>query len=156
MDFTTALTQTADEIKRPAAMPTGHYNWQVSGPHEQEEFESRNTGDTFIRIRIPMTCIGPVDVDEDELAEFGNVNGQKLFKSFLFNTNPDKKNEMERSLYNLKRFLVDHLGMDESASIEELLANMQGESCIGEVTHRPDQNDPEVVYAELGRTATAE
>lgn len=153
MDFTSALTQKADEVARPAALPTGYYIWSIAAVAEQEEFESSRTGDTFTRLRIPMTCVSPHDVDEEDLAAFGNVSGQRLFKTFLFNTNPEKQNELERSIYNLKRFLVDHCQLDESKTLEELLHEGVGAQCLGEVTHRTDPNDPEIVYAELGRTA---
>lgn len=154
MRFTDALDRKAEEIKRPPNLPTGHYTFAVKAVPEIEDFESARTGDTFDRVQFQMSCIEPQDdVDADELSDFGNVAGQTLRKTFLFNTTEGKEAEFARSEFNLKRFLVDHLALDESMTMEELLNAAVGAQCIAEVTHRPDPNDPEVVYAELGRTA---
>lgn len=153
MDFTTALTQTAEDVSRPPAMPAGYYIFSIAGVAEQEEFESTKTGDTYKRLRFPMSCVSPHDVDEDELAAFGNVTNQRQFKTFLFNMNPDESAGLERTIFNLKRFLVDHCQLDGSKTLEELINDCVGAQCLAEITHRADPNDPEVVYAEIGKTA---
>jgi hypothetical protein len=153
MRFTDALDRKAEEIQRPPNLPMGHYTFAVKAVPEIEDFESAKTGDTFDRVQFQMACIeAQDDVDEDELTAFGNVSGQTLRKTFLFNTTEGKESEFARSEYNLKRFLVDHLGLDESMTMEELLNAAVNAQCIAEVTHRPDPSDPEIVYAELGRT----
>lgn len=153
--FTDALDRSAEEIKRPPVLPVGHYIWQIDKFPDVEEFTSSRTGDTFERLTFLMTCLSAHDdVDPDELDSFGNVSGQKNRKVFLFNTTDGKEVDYERSEYNLKRFLVDHCGVDEEGkTLGQLLEDAVGAQFLGEIKHRPDPDDPEIVYAEVGRTS---
>lgn len=152
MRFTDALDRRMEEVKRPPNPPVGHYTWQVKKHPDSDSFDSRNSGKTFDRLSFQMSCVGASDdVDPDDLAEYGDVSGFVTSKSFLFDNEDEQA--FERSMYNLKRFL-EHLGVDESLSLSEALAACVGAQCLGELKHRPDPADPEIVYAELGRTAT--
>lgn len=151
MRFTDALDRKMEEVKRPPNPPVGHYTWQVKKHPDSDSFESRNTGKTFDRLTFQMSCVAPSDdVDPDDLSEYGDVAGFITSKSFLFDNEDEQA--FDRSMYNLKRFL-EHLGVDESLSLSEALAAAVGAQCLGELKHRPDPNDAEIVYAELGRTA---
>lgn len=151
MRFTDALDRKMEEVKRPPNPPVGHYTWQVQKHPDSDSFDSRNSGKTFDRLSFQMSCVAASDdVDPDDLAEYGNVAGFITTKSFLFDNEDEQA--FERSMYNLKRFL-EHLGVDESLSLSEALAASVGAQCLGELKHRPDPNDAEIIYAELGRTA---
>lgn len=151
--FSDSLDRKAEEIQRPPTLPVGHYVFQVKEAPEIEEFESAKTGDTFERVQYLLTCIeASDDVDPDELNDYGNVQGATLRKTFLFNVSEGKEADYARSEFNLKRFLVEHCGCSEDQTIAELLNDAVGNQVMAEVTHRPDPNDPEVVYAEIGRT----
>jgi len=153
MRFSDALDRKMEDIQRPPNLPIGHYVWTVSKLPDMDEFEGRS-GDTFERLTFQLTCVSAHDdVDPDELAEYGNPAGAVQRKSFLFTNNPEEKANFERSMFNLKRFLHDHLGLDSGLSLEEALANSVGQQCLGELKHRPDPNDPEIVYSEVGNTA---
>jgi hypothetical protein len=153
MKFSDALDRNLEDIKRPPNLPVGHYVWQVNKLPEHDEFDSARTGTSFERVTFQMTCVeARDDVDPDELGDFGNVQGALNRKSFLFSTDEDDKAAFERSMFNLRRFL-GHLGVDESLSISEALSASVGAQCVGEITHRADPNDPEIIYAEIGRTA---
>ena len=151
MKFSEALDRKVEDVKRPPNPPVGHYTWQVRQHPANEDFESKNTGKKFDRLTFQMQAVeASDDVDPDELAEFGNVAGFVTSKTFLFDNEDEQA--FERSMFNLKRFLT-HLGVDESLELGEALAASVGAQCLGELKHRPDPNDPEIVYAELGRTA---
>lgn len=153
MDFTSALDRSVEEIKRPPVPPVGHYVWSITAHPEKEDFESKKTGDTFDRLTFVVSAVeARDDVDPDELEAYGNVAGYKTRKTFLFNTTEGKDTDFERSLFNLKRFL-EHCGLDLKGNLSEALADSVGAQFVGELTHRPDPEDPEVVFAELGRTA---
>ena len=64
------------------------------------------------------------DVDPDELEEFGDVAGTMNRISFMFPTDPEKKNDHARSMAQLKRFLTTTLCVegDEDSTMKELLA----------------------------------
>jgi hypothetical protein len=140
-----------EDVKRPPNPPVGHYVWQVKTHPSSEEFEAKSSGKQFDRLEFTMTIIEPSDdVDTDDLAEFGDVAGFVTRKSFLFDNGDEQA--FERSMFNLKRFL-EHLGVDEALGLGEGLAASVGTQCLGELKHRADPNDPEIVYAEMGRTA---
>lgn len=152
MRFSAALDRKLEEVKRPPNLPVGHYIWQVSKHPEVDEFDGRD-GNKFERVTFNITCFAAMDdVDTDELAEYGNVQGALNRKTFLFSTNEDDKANFERSMFNLKRFL-EHCGVDQSLSLSEALAASVGQQFVGELTHRPDPKDPEVIYSEVGKTA---
>ncbi len=153
MDFTSALDRKMEDVKRPPNPPVGHYTIQVKEHPDNSSFESRTSGKTFDRLEFSMVLVEPQDdVDPDELAEYGGeVSGFVVRKSFLFDN--EDENAFNRSLFNLKRFM-EHLGLDmEGKSVSEALGESIGAQCIGELKHRPDPNDAEVLYTELGRTA---
>jgi hypothetical protein len=152
MKFTDALDRKVEDVKRPPNPPVGHYVWQVKKHPDNDSFESRNTGKTFDRISFMMTAVEPGDdVDPDDLAEYGDVAGFVTTKSFLFDN--EDETAFDRSMYNLRRFL-EHLGVDPAQTLSEAMAASVGAQCLGELKHRPDPSDPEIVYAELGKTAS--
>jgi hypothetical protein len=153
MKFTEALDRKLEDIKRPPNPPVGHYIWQVSKHPDIDEFESSRTGGTFERITFQITAVSAgEDVDTDDLQEYGNVAGYTSRKTFLFSSSEDDKAAFERSMFNLRRFL-GHCGVSDNLSLSEALAASVGQQFMGELTHRPDPNDPEIIYAEVGRTA---
>lgn len=151
MKFSDSLDRNLEAIERPPVLPLGHYIWQIE-KYELDEFESRN-GTPFERVTFIMVCASAHDdVDPDELEAYGSVSGAKSRKTFLFSNDPDEKANFERSMYNIKQFL-EHCGVDGTLPMGEALASSVNASCLGEVKHRPDPNDPEIVYAEIGKTA---
>jgi hypothetical protein len=154
MNFSDALERNMDEIERPANLPIGNYIWQISKLPEQSAFESSRTGKTFERVDFMVQCVSPSDdVDPDELEEYGNVAGTMNRKSFLFSTDEEDKAGFDRSMFQLKQFL-EHCGIENMTLAEAFPASV-GTQFMGEVKHRPDPNDAEVIYAEIGRTAVA-
>lgn len=152
MRFSDSLDRKLEEIKRPPNPPVGHYIWQINKHPDIDEFTSR-AGDDFERITFHLTCVGPGDdVDPDELNEYGNVAGYRNRKTFLFADSEADQANFDRSMFNLKRFL-GHCGVDEGLSLTEGLAASVGAQCLSELTHRPDPEDTEVIYAEVGTTA---
>lgn len=152
MRFSEALDRKLEEVKRPPNLPVGHYIWQISKHPDFDEFDGRDGG-KFERVTFQLSCVqASDDVDPDELASYGNVQGALNRKTFLFNNSDDDKANFERSMFNLKRFL-EHAGVDQSLSLSEALAASVGAQFLGELTHRPDPKDPEVIYAEVGKTA---
>jgi len=153
MRFTDSLDRSMEEIKRPPNLPVGHYTFTVQKHPDMDELTGRD-GTVYDRLTFQMVCqAAGDDVDPTELEEFGNVQGVMIRHNFLFNTDPDEQNRFKQTEFNLKRFL-GHLGVDvDNMKLNEALAESIGKSCLAEVSHRPDPNDPEVVYQEIRRTA---
>lgn len=155
MKFSEALDRKMEEVKRPPVPPVGHYVWQVAKHPDHEEFDSKD-GKHFERLTFSLRAVqAGEDVDPDDLAEFGNVAGFPNRKTFLFSNDEEDQAAFDRSMFQLRRFL-ECCGVDESVSIQEGLAAAVGGQFLGQLNHRPDPNDPEVIYAEVGNTAPLE
>lgn len=154
MKFSDSLDRRLEEIKRPPNPPIGHYVWQINKHPDIDEFTSRG-GDDFEKITFQIACVSPgEDVDADELAEYGKIVGYRNRKEFLFADSDEDQAGFDTSMFNLRRFL-GHCGIDEKLSLTEALAASVGTQFLGELTHNPDPNDTEVIYARVGTTTEA-
>jgi hypothetical protein len=154
MRFTEALDRKMEEITRPPVLPLGNYVWVVSKHPDSDEIEGKD-GTKWDRLTFPLKCVSATDdVDPDELAEFGNPAGALDRKVFLFNTSDDKEAEFDKSMFQVKQFLVN-CGVAEDVPLNEGLGDCVGMQVMGELRHRPDVNDPEIIWTEVGRTAPA-
>ncbi len=152
-NFAEALNTKAGDIERPPLPPIGHYTFIVEKMPSMETIADGrfDVVDFQMKVQAPMD-----DVDEDELKAYGNINDARMRHRFMFNTE-DQAN-FDRSLFNLKRFLLDHLQIDgnDKTELKELLNNSINQECVGQVRYRADKTDPEVQYAEIGRTSPVE
>lgn len=152
--FSDALDRSMETIKRPPPLPIGHYIFSITKMPSAPEALNSTKGD-FEKLTIDVQTVSPSDdVDPDELAEYGNVAGVPMRIDFIFNNDPAEEAKFEGTLNRLKRFM-DHCGVSYGPSdrLGEKLAELVGAQFLGDVKHRPDPNDPEVVYNEVGRTA---
>lgn len=145
------LDRKAEEIKQPPLLPPGIYLMQGTKHPDLEEV--RDT--SFERVTFQMKVIAPSEVDAAALEEYGNVVGAPARKQFLYDTDPDKKAERETRLNQIKGFLTAAGVFPEGSTLREAFANYPGSQFLAEVTHRPDKNDPERFYLEVGRTFSA-
>lgn len=152
--FQNILNTKLEEIRRPPNLPIGTYLWSV---FKAEEVNPVKEGSDWAKIEFTLKCVSPTeDVDTDELAEYGDVTGTFVRRTFLFNrtaTESDARNA--RTLFQLKSFLLDHLGVEpeEGETIPEVLPRTVGLQCLGTIRHSQDRNDPEVFHNEISATA---
>lgn len=144
-----------DDIERPPLVPIGSYICVVEKTPAQDNVGQGRFDTVDFILKVIQAS---EDVDLDDIKEFekkgGSISEVRLRHRFMFNT--EDEGAAKRSLYNLKRFLEDHLKVEGAASIREALATSVGHQCMVEVKWRPDQNDPEVQYPEVKRTAPVE
>lgn len=154
--FADALNRSTETIKRPPPPPIGHYVMQVTKmPGAAEPMNSAKfTGE---KLTINVAIVSPLDdVDEDELADFGNPAGFPLRLDFIFNTAADEEMKFEQTLNRLKTFCVNCGIEEEGKNLGEMIAELPNTQFIGELKHRLDPNDPESVFPEIGRTTAYE
>ena len=74
----------------------------------------------------------------------------------MFSTTDEAR--FAQTLYNVKRFIEDHLKVDGAAKMDlkEALANCVNHQCLAGVKWRPDPKNAEVMYDEISRTAPIE
>lgn len=154
MNFADALNTRSSEIERPPLIPVGTYLARVKAIPTMD-----SVGDNkwdVLDFQLLLQNAGE-DVDQDDLTQYGGLGPQSVVRHrFMFNKEDDAA--FKRTLFNLKRFLLDHLqveGGDDSA-LKELLDGAVGHTCNVFIRWRPDKNDPEVQYNEIGKTAPAE
>lgn len=158
-DFTEALNVKVDEIEKPPLPPQGHYVMQVGQKIVYGEASSNKDGTQreWDTVEFSMKGVEPTqDVDPEALENFGGASAINLRNSFMFEKGdtPEIKAAFDRTLYQCKRFIEEHLGIDTAGmSLKEAIEQAKGAQCIGEVKYRPDPRDPENMFAELGRTA---
>lgn|SRR5690606_913639 len=152
VDFNALADKKLEDVERPPLLPMGHYRFKVE---KMPEMDVNPDSEWYI---IEFLCRAQEaldDVDPDSLQEFGAVTNGVLRKTFMC----DREDEgaAKQMLYNVKRFLVDHLQCaDESMSLKEGLAQSVGAEFTGQVVHKQDKNDKELFHANLTRTAPVE
>lgn len=152
--FSDMLDRKAEEIKQPPLLPAGEYFLMGKKHPETAEIKGRD-GTIYDRITFELSVTEPAEVDEDALAEFGKVAGYTVRKQFLFNTDPEETAGQERTLNAIKNFMTACGCFQEGMTLKEGFASFPNSVCRGEITHRPDSNDPERFYVEVGRTYEA-
>lgn len=148
MGFMDSLNQKLADIKKPPLPPIGVYRVRVS---KQPTMDTIANG-KYETLDFPLQALEAVDVDQEAFHEFGGAKNVQLRLRFLFNTDPTETVNYERSLNRLKRFLTVHLGQAETLTTKEAIDTAVGKECLAVVTHRADNEDPEVFYIEVSKT----
>jgi hypothetical protein len=134
MDFASTLEQPANDIPEPKNLPQGTYIWAVS---KVPAISQSKSGEWDI-VEFPIRTVSAEDdVDADEVEEFGPVAGQMGRISFMFPTDPDKKNDHEKSMDRMKKFMLNTLQAgDDTMTMKELMAGSVNCQFLAIATHR--------------------
>jgi len=146
VNFAEALNKSASDIEAPKNPPVGSYTFQIT---KVPAFPER--GDyTFIE----FPCIGVAasdEIDADELASVGGLKATACRLSFGYSKTDERA--QEQTLFRLKTFLTEHLGLDPKLSMKELLTASLNQRFTGSTHLRPNPENPEIQYFEIARTA---
>lgn len=149
VDFTSMLDTQVDDIEKPPVQPQGTYIWSVSKSPSQETTKS---GEWYI-VEFPVQAVAAEeDVDPDELEEYGDVSSARNRVSFMFPTDPAKENDRARSMYRLKKFLLETLCVEEESgdTLNTLLSKAINHQFLGTAAWRVDGDD---TYVDIKSTA---
>lgn len=138
-NFASILDEAPSEVKLPPPMPTGTYRWIVQG---WEQGESSRKQTPFVKFNL-KAVEAMDDVDEDELAEVGGLEGKT--RSLTFYTTED-------AIYRLDQF-HEHCGLDLRQKLSRKARNDEiiNAEVLGTIKHR--MTDDKRVFAEIGQTA---
>lgn len=151
VNFTDALNTKVGDVERPPLLPIGEYTAKVAKVPTMDTIAQ----DRFDVCDFTLQITGVVEADEDDITEFGNVVGQNVRHRFMFNK--EDETNFQRSLFNLRRFLEEHLKCcKDKDDLKVALNNSVGADCTIQVRHRPDPQDAEIKYVEVARTAPIE
>lgn len=154
VNFADALNTKTGSIERPPLIPVGTYTAIVAKPPSMETISDGKWDvlDFQLRLQAPQD-----DVDMEALAEYGGLGPQSVLRHrFMFSK--DDEAAFKRTLFNLKRFLEDHLkieGNDETP-LKQMIDGAVNMQCLVYVKWRADKNDTELFYNEVGKTAPIE
>jgi len=154
LNFQEALNTKVGDIERPPQIPQGTYLTVVAKP---PTFDKVGQDGQYETCDFTMKFLSATDeVDEDELKAYGDITSSSLRLRFMFNTEDETR--FKQSEFNLRRFLEDTLGIDKASdkSLKQCLAESVNHQCLSVVSWRPDRDDPEVMHAEIKRTAPVE
>lgn len=160
MNFNDALNTKTSDIEAPPLMPVGTYRAQVL---KIPSIETVSEGKWEV-CEFQLLMIEPQDdVDTEALSApppkgYGGLGKHSVLrKVFMFPTGDTAEDEASkaRSMFGLKRFLVDHLAIEETptTTLKELLNNSVGQQCLAFIQWKPDKTDPEIIRNEIRKTA---
>lgn len=144
VDFTSILQQPVDDIKKPEPVPYGPYGALI----KKFNFDKSSKKETpFVEYETEITQILE-GVDPDLLSEYQEKMGKSpIGKKFsvTFYLTPD-------SLWRLKQFLEEHVGLDSTGKTLEQLVGEAVNNEVGlELQHSIGQKSGES-FAEIKRT----
>jgi hypothetical protein len=150
--FADALNRAAETIKRPPPLPVGTYNFRVTKTPDPATSIDTKVG-KMEKLTVNVAVVEAIEVDDDEIAEFGDVANQPSRLDFLFSEVDE--NAFERTLNRFKMF-CEHCGIDvKSGTMGSWMQELANAQFGGEVGHRIDPQDDTNVYAEIKRTSPA-
>lgn len=150
VDFASIASKKIEDVERPPLPPVGEYRWRVTKVPEQTKTTDEKWEIVTFQVQA-LEALDSVEVDDYK----GDITGIRNRVVFMFDTQDEAK--FEQTLFNLRRFMENHLQCAEAGmSIAEALNNSVNQEFIGTIRYRQDKNDPEVFYAEIGRTAPVE
>lgn len=140
-NFANILSKPAADIERPKPLPVGQYLGIVMGMPEMKEIGQKNTPCAEFKIRV---LSAGDDVDKTALADAGGLENKTMTARFFLT---------DDSMYRLKEFLTEHLGIEEGKrTIGQLLSDAPNRQVYIQVAHRPSQ-DGQQIYAEIKSTS---
>lgn len=149
-NFSEIANKKLAEVERPPVPPVGMFRWQVTKVPQIEDVANGQ----YTQITVPCKAIEAYDnVDSDELSAFGGIKNVTANKRFLYdNQDATKGGQTE---FQIRQFLEKHcqIEMTDDTTIAEGLAKCVNAQFDGELKHRPDKNDPEIKYHEIGKSA---
>lgn len=157
MNFNDILETKVEDIQRPPLPPFGNYKFVVFKVPTIREQKANDGSKTWDVVEFPLRAVeaGP-DVDMEQLRDFGDPKNIIQQKVFMFERGDE--NAMLTTLNSLKRFVTEHLNVDwpEGTAVKGILPRTVNAFCMGELNYQPDKKDPEIMYARLKSTTTAQ
>ncbi len=158
MDFSEVLSVKVADVEPVPLIPAGHYIWKPTR-YSLDDFTSKKDGTEYKAVNIFCQAVNACsDVDPEMLKEFGGVKNARNKINFMWQSSGDDdeaKAAAIKAQNQLRRFLIDHCGIEDGGqSLGQMLDGaMNSANFLGDIKYRKDERDPEILYAEIGRTA---
>jgi hypothetical protein len=143
MDFSAALDTPRGKIEKPKVLPQGTYIWTVT-KFVISRVKSANGEWDVVEFKVRAVS-AEEDVDQDALAEFGDLKNAVNRISFMFTTASDGENERTLTQNRLDKFLAETLRVDgcdnDETTLKEMLAASPNCQFMGRAVWRPVGED---------------
>ena len=153
MRLSEMLDRKTEEIKRPPLLPTGSYEATVVGHPELDDIQGKD-GTVYDKVTFKCQVTAPIEVDEEDLAEYGSVAKAPFRVEYLVNTDPDEEQKRESAVFRIKLFLEACGAVSEDMTLQEGFAAVSGCSFGVDIGHRQDPNDSERMFLDVRRVYT--
>ena len=144
--FSDVLKTKAADVEAPPLVPVGTYTGVIMPGTKIDE--EKGTAEFFVKLMSARE-----DVDQESLTAVGGVSSlppQRLTKWFV----AKEESGQGQTDFNNKRFFVDSLGLEESMSFGEMIAQAPGRQLLVQITHTPSKGGSQM-YANIKNTAKA-
>lgn len=147
LNFADVASKPVDSVEKPPLLPVGTYRWRIT-----KLPSSRDTPDGAWEV-LEIPCQAVEAMDDVEIEDIkGELKGYFNRVSFMFNKNDEA--EFEKTLYNATQFFEKKVKCVEPGdSIGQAVNNSVNQEFLGTIGWKPDKNDPEVMHANIVRTA---
>jgi hypothetical protein len=130
--FEEILKRPASEFRAPEPLPVGVYHCMIDGPPEVAESKNQNK-----YFRFKFKILAPFrGVDAQKAAEM-QVVGKTVTCDYYVTDN---------ATFRLSEMLVDHLGLEETTPIDQLVAQAPGQQILVELKHEASQDGKRVFH----------
>lgn len=147
--FTDYLETKVDDIEPPKLLPIGNYSAQVTKAPDFEDIKGKD-GTIYEKCTFNCKILDAIEVDEDELADFGRPNGVPFRVDFLINTDPAEENSAKATLNRVKTFLETLGCIEDGMSLQQGFAGAASTTFGVTMGHRP--TDDGRVFLQTERT----
>ena len=126
-----------DEIEEAPVLPVGTYILEVTKPTDVKQ---SNSGE-WDMINYPCRVVEAYEVDEDDLEDFGNVEGEPAMITFMAPRaeGTEAERNRQRTLNQVKKFHEDVLNQG-GGNLKQLMAECKGHRFLAAATHE-EYND---------------
>lgn len=149
-NFADIASKPIADVERPPLPPVGTYRWSVTKLPTQTK-----SGDEKWEILTFNLRALQAEDDVDLSGYSGEVTNIQNSRKFMFNTEDEA--EFDKTLFQLRQFLENHLkccGPEDS--VAQGINNSVNAQCLGTIAWNQDKNDKEIFYANIARTAPVE
>jgi hypothetical protein len=158
VNFDDIGSMTLENVTRPPLAPLGTYRFQITKIPAWSDIESPNG--KWRALEFQCRGIAPTeDVDMDAFQAYGDAKNIMVRKSFMFTKDPEDKAGFDQTMFNLKTFLNEHLGLPvtdpngDPIPLNLLLNNSVNKQFLGVLRYREDKNNADNKFHDLGKTA---
>lgn len=156
MNFNEILNTPVEDIKKPPLPPFGSYKMAVAKTPTIGERKAQD-GREWDVIDFSLRAVAPgEDVDMEALSAYGDVKNIIQQRSFMFERGDDAA--ASTTLFNLRRFITEHLNVEwpEGTPVKAVLPKCVNAVCLANIQYEPDKKDPEIMYARIKSTTSAQ